>query len=152
MKAPDGYPGKVYKWGNRVLEHHLVWWQNTGKLVEDGFVIHHRNGDGADNRFENLELLRVGEHTSRHLLLHEKLVVKCSLCDCDIERSGNDVVSKVRAGQRNFFCSSSHAAKWGHRRNGRDRVPHGTSSGYNYHGCRCDECRVYKSRAYMRRK
>lgn len=26
-------------------------------------------------------------------------------------------------------------------------IPHGTSSGYGYHRCRCDECRAYKSAA-----
>jgi len=45
VKAPDEYPGKIYTCGNRVLEHHLVWWLNTGELISDDDIVHHKNED-----------------------------------------------------------------------------------------------------------
>jgi len=115
LPAPKDYPGNVYSWGNRVLEHHLVWWQKTGEVVPDGHVLHHKNENGMDNRIENLELLKRGAHSSHHVKKHkDTVVVTCAWCDSKISRSGRDVSAKRGAGQERFFCSSSHAAKFGH--------------------------------------
>ncbi len=49
-----------------VMKHRLVFEQNTGRYLKPGEVVHHRNGNTLDNRFENLELMTHGEHTALH--------------------------------------------------------------------------------------
>jgi len=48
------------------IRSHLVWEKNTGHMVVPPEVIHHKNGNKQDDRFENLELfLSDSEHQSR---------------------------------------------------------------------------------------
>jgi len=63
--APSDYPGKLYR-EKYAYEHQIVWWRNTGEIVEDGFVIHHENEQKRDNRFENLQKVRKVVHGKMH--------------------------------------------------------------------------------------
>lgn len=65
IKAPPGYPGMLYR-GKYAYEHHVVWWQMTGRMPLPGHVIHHKNDQKRDNRFENFEEMENGAHTGRH--------------------------------------------------------------------------------------
>lgn len=51
--------------GRRRPEHRLVWEAAHGP-VPKGWVVHHIDGDKADNRLENLEAMPRGEHQSLH--------------------------------------------------------------------------------------
>lgn len=51
--------------GKQVLEHRVIWERAHGP-VPKGYEIHHINGDGRDNRLENLALLTTSEHRSLH--------------------------------------------------------------------------------------
>lgn len=74
--APDEYPGKKYR-GRYCYEHHLVWWRNTGQVVNPGYVVHHKDGNKHNNIFSNLELLSL----SNHMRLHNRVVArKIKLC------------------------------------------------------------------------
>lgn len=65
VKAPAEYPGKRYR-DRYVYEHHLVWWQHTGQLVPEGFVLHHKDEKKRHNVYPNLELKTVGDHSREH--------------------------------------------------------------------------------------
>lgn len=155
VSPPKGYPGPRYSWGGRVLEHHLAWWQATGKIVPKGYVVHHKNGDGKDNRPENLECMPRGAHTTKHCLIEPDVALSCSFCNKKFMQLARVVRYKRRKGRQRFFCSSSCAARQGHEERlhgGKEPLPirHGTPSGYNYRKCRCEECRAYKHRAYLK--
>lgn len=140
VPAPVGYPGKVYRDG-RVLEHHLVWWRRTGEIVPKGFVLHHKNGDGKDNRFCNLRHMRRGAHTSQHHRVGPKtVIVRCAFCRRKVEKTSRYVRAKRSAGQITFFCSKAHAAR-AQARGRHVEIRHGTSVAYHYHRCRCAICK-----------
>lgn len=48
--SPDGYR-RVRVWSRNMLAHRIVWLWMTGTMPD---TIDHINGDGADNRFQNL--------------------------------------------------------------------------------------------------
>ena len=103
VKAPDGYPGKKYR-GKYCYEHHLVWWQNTGELPDPGEVVHHKNENARDNRFENLEIKEWHKHSSDHSSQRGKLMLemKCPVCG----------VIFVRAKRNTFLASSKKKASF----------------------------------------
>lgn len=56
---------KMRKQGG-IYEHHQVWYENTGYIVVDGEVVHHKDLDKTNNAFENLELMTDREHKLLH--------------------------------------------------------------------------------------
>jgi len=53
--------------GMGVYEHHQVWYEHTGHVVDIKVeAIHHKNGIKTDNRIENLELVTHHEHAMLH--------------------------------------------------------------------------------------
>jgi len=126
VKAPDDYPGKTYRGARRyVYEHQLVWWQETGEVAPDGHVVHHKNDNKHDNRFENLELQTRARHTSEHNPAEcnrvERVAVECGWCEKEFEIIPWDLRRRMKASEtKSIYCSRSCGMKasWDRRSRG----------------------------------
>ena len=58
LADPNGY----------AYEHTVVWCSAGKPKPQKGELLHHRNEDKTDNRLENLELKKRGEHNAEHLV------------------------------------------------------------------------------------
>lgn len=111
-KAPEDYPGKTYHKG-LIPEHHKVWWEETGELVEKDEVIHHKNEDKKDNRFENLEKMTLTEHNRLHSDGRQIAVLECPECGEIFEREKSQMFLS-KPNQKSAFCDDSCRAKYYH--------------------------------------
>jgi hypothetical protein len=110
--APPEYPGKKYR-GRYAYEHIVVFWQNMGRLPASGHVVHHRNGDRRDNRWENLEEKHGGQHSAEHNV--ERTVERHNItgythqkCRCEVCRTA------MREAMRLWRARTARRAVWYH--------------------------------------
>lgn len=59
-RHPECIPGS-----KRALAHRMKWHDLRGP-IPPGMVVHHRNGNRADNRIRNLRLMTNSEHIAWH--------------------------------------------------------------------------------------
>ena len=97
---PEGYilvyrPGHpLSRSSGYIMEHRLIAAEKWGIFAVKGMVVHHRNGDRADNRIENLEIVTNSDHMRMHkrtkttttrLKDEPNPTIKCA-CGCGNER------------------------------------------------------------------
>ena len=58
----------IYENGKRVArrEHRVLMEAHLGRKLEPWELVHHKDGDTANNTISNLELMEWGKHTSEH--------------------------------------------------------------------------------------
>lgn len=68
----DGYIRLWLSRAESVLEHRQIMEDHLGRKLNRDEVVHHINGNNADNRLENLELTTYSEDIRRHQLARYK--------------------------------------------------------------------------------
>lgn len=121
-----------------IFLHRVVAENELGRRLAPGEVVHHRNGDKADNRWVNLEVTTKSEHARAHAqqrpVVGETMVsLVCPQCAKLFQRPKRNVKTPLS------FCSRSCSATYyGHR--GAREIPHGAYGRYRK-GCRCEACK-----------
>ncbi len=96
-----------------MYEHHLVWWLKTGEVVTGSMLIHHKNNQKRDNRFENLEKKTRADHTAHHNRERsgppEVVILTCAWCSKEFEVFKRNLGSRLKS--TNNHCSRSHSVK-----------------------------------------
>ena len=62
---PEGYYKAEHQKHGGITMHRYVWQFHNGP-IQDGFHIHHKDGDKSNNALENLEMLSASDHTIHH--------------------------------------------------------------------------------------
>ena len=62
----DGYVG--IKVNGEVFREHRIVWERTHGPLPDGWVVHHLNGDRADNKLENLYAMPRRRHSPKEII------------------------------------------------------------------------------------
>ena len=130
---PPGFPGKLYQ-GRYAYEHRVVFWQTHGYLPE---IVHHDNERKRDNDPKNLMPKTNSVHASEHGRARRlpDVELTCGHCEEKFVRRARDVNWRIKAGQKNFYCSQRCGGLAM-----AEPMKHG-SGGYQK-GCRCVRCRA----------
>jgi hypothetical protein len=100
---PDGYVAVKTGIRSYDLEHRLVMAKAIGRSLTTDEHVHHLNGDKADNRIENLQLMTNTEHQKLHDFPQTRsgrVKLTCKLCGREYER-------KASRAKESSYCSAA---------------------------------------------
>jgi len=72
----------------KVNEHHYVVYEETGRLLNEDEVVHHKDRDKANNKIDNLQVMTKSEHARLHMLEDRGGMIvtyTCELCGTNFE-------------------------------------------------------------------
>lgn len=95
-----------------VLEHRIIMENHLGRLLDPNEVVHHINESKKDNRIENLQLMKVGEHERLHACIGRRMIeLKCPQCKTLFVKEYNQTFLGKKTGKYTC-CSASCRGKF----------------------------------------
>lgn len=94
-------------------EHRHIMEQHLNKKLNYNETIHHINGNGKDNRIENLEIISRSQHTKNQWKKYRKnnnVHLKCPWCQKDFNLLPSEY--KQKSNNKQMFCSRSCSSKY----------------------------------------
>jgi len=93
---------------NGLYPFHRVLMENRlGRLLREGEVVHHRNGDPTDDRVENLEVLGNDDHSRMHRRSEPEDCV-CAQCGKEFQLQSHQArLRRKRTKTGELYCSRS---------------------------------------------
>jgi hypothetical protein len=116
--------GRYYRaenWGEGASSLHRAKWEHYRGAIPDGFDVHHKDGDGANNLLSNLELFERSAHQRMH--------TKERIARGELSPPGE--LARERAAE---WHASPEGLAW-HSENGKQ-----SWEAREWHGCVCQEC------------
>ena len=115
--------GRILYWrvnlnsGRQRGEHRMIAEFHLGRELDvsppNPEIVHHRNFDGLDNRFENLEVMRSSEHTTFHQM-GDRNVMRQKWWDGlseEEKQAYRDRMSEACSGEKNGMYGKRHSAE-----------------------------------------
>ena len=87
----------------KIRDAHRVIWEDAYGPIPDGYDVHHINGDGHDNRLENLVLLTRKEHAQLHGKLRRE--------GCDVVDPNDPIVKAARERHKRYRLAHPEKCK-----------------------------------------
>lgn len=88
--------------GSYAFRYHVVYERKTGMAIPKHLVIHHKNGNSLDDRFENLQLMTVEEHSKIHAEEYRiGHYLNCLVCGIKFYKPNY----RLRSGHSGKYCS-----------------------------------------------
>ena len=94
-----------------ILEHRLVMSNHLKRPLKKDEIVHHKDEDPTNNEIENLAIESSVTHATIHSPRHKIIELKCTYCGRVFNRRFNQVVTKLKAGQKKFYCDRKCMAK-----------------------------------------
>jgi hypothetical protein len=90
--------------GGYAKRSHVVWWLETGQVLEPGLSLHHRDGNKSNDVVGNLELMDTGDHSVLHNT-RPHIICTCEHCGKDYRLNSGRKSMWKRTGAKPRFCS-----------------------------------------------
>ncbi len=111
---PD-YPGC---WHNGYAKRYaVVYWLVTQHVVAPDEALHHIDGNRTHDSFDNLCLLKHGDHSRLH---HPKAIIRCYYCGRSFPRPAGKTIDRVKFCSQKCYHSSPRTDT--HKQNIRERM------------------------------
>jgi len=94
-----------------VQYHRAVMENHLGRLLRDDEVVHHLDGNPHHNDIGNLVVLNPSDHAAIHARPSHYVELTCKYCGRKFMRRRNQVITKMKYGQRDFYCDRTCMAK-----------------------------------------